>query len=45
MTLKYGNNSLGTYWTFQPDGAMPHIHRLTQQWHKDNFPLFMDKDY
>ena len=45
MALKYGNDILGTYWTFQQDGAMPHVHHLTQQWCKDNFPSFIDKDH
>ena len=42
VALKYGNDILGTYWTFQQDGAMPHVH---QQWCKDNFPSFIDKDH
>ena len=45
VTLKHGNNILATYWTFQQDGAMPHAHHLTQQWWKDNFPSFIDKDH
>ena len=45
VALKYGNDILGTYWTFQQDGAMPHVHHLTQQWCKDNFPSFIDKDH
>ena len=24
---------------------MPHVHHLTQQWCKDNFPSFIDKDH
>ena len=31
VTLKYGNDILGSYWTFQQDGAMPYVHYLTQQ--------------
>ena len=27
---------------FQQDGARPHSHSLTQQWHQDNFPSFID---
>ena len=45
VALKYGNDILGTYWTFQQDGAMPHAHHLTQQWCKDSFPSFIDKDH
>ena len=45
VTLKYGNDILGTYWTFQQDGAMPHVYHPTQQWCKDNFPSFIDKDH
>ena len=45
VALKYENDILGTYWTFQQDGAMPHVHHLTQQWCKDNFPSFIDKDH
>ena len=45
VALKYGNDILGTYWTFQQDGAMPHVHHLTQQWCKDSFPSFIDKDH
>ena len=32
VVLKYENDILGTYWTFQQDGVMPHVHHLTQQW-------------
>ena len=45
VALKYGNDILGTYWTFQQDSAMPHVHHLTQQWCKDNFLSFIDKDH
>ena len=45
VALKYGNDILGSYWTFQQDGAMPHVHHLTQQWCKGNIPSFIDKDY
>ena len=24
---------------------MPHVHHLTQQWCRDNFPSFIDKDH
>ena len=29
VSLKYGNDILGTYRTFQQDGAMPHVHHPT----------------
>ena len=45
VALKYGNDILGTYWTFQQDDVMPHVHHLTQQLCKDNFPSFIDKDH
>ena len=45
VALKYGNKTLGTRWTFQQDGAMPHVHHLTQQWCRDNFPSFIDKEH
>ena len=45
VALKYENDILGTYRTFQQDGAMPHVHHLTQQWCKDNFRSFIDKDH
>ena len=44
MALKYGNDILGTYWTLQQEGTMPDVHHLTQQWFKDNFPSFIDKN-
>jgi hypothetical protein len=31
VALKYGNKVFGNDWTFQQDGARPHIHHLTQQ--------------
>ena len=31
VALKYGNQTLESHWTFQQDGARPHIHHLTQQ--------------
>ena len=45
VALKYGNDILGIHWTFQPDGTMPDVHHLRQQWSKDNFPSFIDKDH
>ena len=34
----------GNGWTFQQDGAAPHIHQLTQQCYQDHFTSFIDKD-
>ena len=45
VVLKYGDDILESYWTFQQDGAMPHVHHLTQQWCKDNIPSFINKDH
>lgn len=44
VALKYGNETLGSHWTFQQDGAKPHTHHLTQQWCENNFPSFINKD-
>ena len=43
LALKYENKVFGNDWTFQQDGATPHIHHLTQQWCQDHFPSFIDK--
>ena len=44
VALKYGNQTLGSHWTFQQDVARPHIHHLTQQRCEKNFPSFINKD-
>jgi inhibitor of nuclear factor kappa-B kinase subunit alpha len=44
VALEYGNKTFGNDWTFQQDGAKPHIHHLTQQWCRDHFPAFLEKD-
>ena len=44
VALKYGNKVFSNEWTFQQDGATPHIHQLTQQWCQDHFPSFIDND-
>ncbi|CAF0803011.1 unnamed protein product [Didymodactylos carnosus] len=31
VALKYGNNVFGDDWTFQQDGAKPHIRQLSQK--------------
>ncbi|CAF1548959.1 unnamed protein product [Didymodactylos carnosus] len=45
VALKYGNQVFGDEWVFQQDEARPHTHGLTQQWCKDNFPAFIDKNH
>ena len=35
----------GENWIFQPDGANPRRHHLTQEWCRDNFPSLIDKDH
>ena len=45
VALKYENKVFGNDWTFQKDGATPHIHQLTQQCCQDCFPSFIDKDH
>ena len=37
VVLKYENDTLKTYWTFQQDGVILDVDHLTQQWCKDNF--------
>ncbi|CAF2137240.1 unnamed protein product [Rotaria magnacalcarata] len=44
VALKYGNKVFDNDWTFQQDGATPHIHQLTQQWCQGHFPSFIEKD-
>ena len=45
VALEYGDKVFGNQWTFQQDNAKPHVHHLTQQWCRDNFPSFIDKDH
>lgn len=40
----YGNKIFGNNWTFQQDGARPHVHEKTQDWCTRHFPAFIDKD-
>jgi hypothetical protein len=35
---------LGNNWTYQQDGARPHIYRLSQKWCADHFPAFISKE-
>jgi len=32
VAFKYGNKNFGEHWTFEQDGAKPHVHHLTQKW-------------
>jgi len=45
VALEYGNTTFGKHWTFQQDGAKPHVHHLTQKWCRDHFPSFIDKNH
>lgn len=45
VALKFGNDSFGKDWTFQQDGARPHIHAKSQEWCAEHFPSFIDKDH
>ncbi|CAF1343937.1 unnamed protein product [Rotaria magnacalcarata] len=44
---KFGNDTFGAAWTFQQDGARPHIHAKSQEWcdNDKHFPCFIDKDH
>ena len=44
VAFKYGNQTLGSHWTFQQNGARSHIHHLTQQWCEKDIPSFTNKD-
>ena len=41
LVLEYGNKTFGNDWTFQQDGARLHIHYLTEEWCRKNFPAFL----
>ncbi|CAF2752241.1 unnamed protein product [Rotaria sp. Silwood2] len=43
IALKSGDRMLGDNWTYQQDGAKPHIYWLAQKWCTDNFPSFISK--
>ena len=45
VALEYDDKVFGNQSTFQQDNAKPHVHHLTQQWCRDNFPSFIDKDH
>ena len=45
VALKFGNDTFGNDWTFQQDGAKPHIHAKSQEWCNSNFPSSIDKDH
>ena len=44
VALNYGNEVFDDKWVFQQDGAKSHRHYLTEEWCRDNFPSFIDKD-
>ncbi len=37
VARKCGNKMLGNNWTYQQDGARPHIYYLSQKWYADHF--------
>ncbi|CAF5182702.1 unnamed protein product [Rotaria magnacalcarata] len=43
IALRSGNRVLGDDWTYQQDGATPHIHKKVQKWCADHFPSFISK--
>ena len=45
VALKFGNDMLGTDWTFQPDSAKAHIHAKSQKWCDKHCPCFIDKEH
>ena len=45
VALEYGDKVFENQWTFQHDNGKPPVHHLTQQWCRDNFPSFIDKDH
>ena len=40
VALKYGNEGFGDNWTFQEDGAKPHMHSLNSRMVPDKFSIF-----
>ena len=44
VALKCENKMLGNNWTYQQDGARPHIHSLSRRWCADHFPTFIPKN-
>jgi len=45
VVLKFGNDMFGNDWTYQQDGAKPHVHAKSQEWCAEHFPSFIDKDH
>ena len=45
VALEFGNDMFGNDWTFQQDGAKPHIHEKSQEWCANNFHAFIYKDH
>ena len=44
VALKYGSKVFGNDWIFQQDGAKLQQYFLTQDWCRNNFSSFIDKD-
>ena len=44
IALESGNRMLENDWTYQQDGAKPHIHHLSQKRCADHFPSFISED-
>ena len=44
MALKYGNEVFGDKWIFLQNATNPHRDHLTEEWCRDNFLSFIDKD-
>ena len=45
VALKFGNDTFGNDWTFQQDGAKPHIHAKSQEWCNNDIQSFIDKNH
>ena len=45
VALKYANDMFEDDWTFQQDGARPHIHENSQECCAKNFPSLIDKNH
>ncbi|CAM4837760.1 unnamed protein product [Rotaria magnacalcarata] len=44
IALRSRNRMLRDDWTYQQDGAKPHIHKMVKKWCADHFPSFISKD-
>ena len=43
IALEYDDKMSGSNWTYQQDGAKPHIHHLTEEWRAKHFHDFIFK--